>query len=51
MPIYDKSMIYYPLNTLMLAGFKKILIITKLVDQKQSKKLLGCDSHQSCKIS
>ena len=40
-PIYDKPMIYYPLSILMLAGIRKILIITTSEDIGSYKKLFG----------
>jgi glucose-1-phosphate thymidylyltransferase len=40
-PVYDKPMIYYPLATLISAGIREILIITRSEDQGQFKGLLG----------
>ena len=41
MPIYDKPMIFYPLTTLMLAGIRKIRIITNPEYEYFFKKLFG----------
>ena len=41
MPIYDKPIIYYPISVLMLAGIRKICIITTPEDQAQFQRALG----------
>ena len=40
-PVYDKPMIYYPLSALMLAGVRKILVITTPHDSALYQGLLG----------
>ena len=51
MPIYDKPMIFYPLDTLMLAKIKDILVITTPEDQKAFQKLLKDGSQFGINIS
>lgn len=41
LPVYSKPMIYYPLSVLMLAGIRRILIVTSPTDRDQFVRLLG----------
>ncbi len=51
LPVYDKPMIYYPLATLMLAGIRDVLVITKPEDQAQFQRLLADGTQWGINIS
>lgn len=48
LPCYDKPLIYYPLSTLMLAGIRDVVIISKSEDLESFKKVLGNGSRFGC---
>ena len=51
LPVYDKPMIYYPLNLLMTAGIRDILVIVPPDDQEPFENLLGDGSKFGIHIS
>ncbi len=51
LPVFDKPMIYYPLSTLMMAGIRDFLIITRPDDQVQFERLLGDGSQLGLRLS
>ena len=51
LPVYDKPMIYYPLTTLILAGVKEVLVITRPEDAESFKALLGDGAELGVNIS
>ena len=50
MPVYSKPLVYYPLSTLMLAGIRRILLITTPHEQDGFRRLLGDGSDIGLRI-
>ena len=51
LPVYDKPMIYYPLSALMLAGIRKVLVISTPDDISGFQRLLGDGAGLGLEIS
>ena len=51
LPIYDKPMIYHPLTTLMLAGIRDILLITKPEEKNLFERLFRDGNHLGINIT
>lgn len=51
LPVYDKPMIYHPLSTLMMAGIRKILIISTPHDLGAFERLLGAGEELGLELS
>jgi len=51
LPVYDKPMVYYPLSTLLLAGIRKILLISTPEDVPAYQRLLGDGSRFGISLS
>jgi len=50
LPVYDKPMVYYPFSTLMLAGIREVLIITRPEDATLFRRLFAASRKWGMKV-
>lgn len=50
LPVYDKPMVYYPFSTLMLAGIREVLIITRPEDANLFRRLFAASRKWGMKV-
>lgn len=50
LPVYDKPMVYYPFSTLMLAGIREVLIITRPEDATLFRRLFSASRKWGMKV-
>ena len=50
LPVYDKPMVYYPFSTLMLAGIREVLIITRPEDVNLFRRLFAASEKWGMKV-
>jgi len=51
LPVYDKPMIFYPLSTIMMAGIRRIAVVTREIDKHLYQNLLGDGSRFGVELS
>ena len=49
--VYDKPMIFYPISTLMMAGIRRIAVVTRGIDRELYRNLLGDGSRFGVELS
>lgn len=51
LPVFDKPMVFYPLSTVMMAGIRRIALVTREIDKDLYQNLLGDGSRFGIELS